>query len=244
MQQPLTAPPIPERIRSLAAVAVPGHVSVAGSESPAATARGGVDAKGRPILLVRPGEPLHAAAGETVVTVDLTATRSLGAVEQPRGLLKVQGWAEEVPAADARVAAIAIAERCPDEGLFEALERRGEPGAPRLLRVDVGQVIYLAGGESGVLDAGDYLDASPDPFVEAAENMIRHVNAAHRDQVRTVAASVMGEPAPEAWLWELDRFGATLRAGLERPTLIRLPWPRPTATCQALEHALRCLLCD
>ncbi|GII93765.1 DUF2470 domain-containing protein [Sinosporangium siamense] len=243
MQQPLTAPPIPERIRSLAAVAVPGHVSVAGSDAPAGPARGGVDAKGRPVLLVRPGEPLHAAPGETVVTVDLTATRDLGAVEQPRGLLKVQGWAEEVPAKDARAAAVAVAERCPDEGLFEALERRGDPGAPRLLRVDVGQVIYLTGGDSGVLDACDYLDAEPDPFLDAAESMIHHVNSAHRAQIRTVVASLMGEPAPESWLWELDRFGATLRVGVDRPTLIRLPWPEPATSCRALEKALRCLLC-
>ncbi|GAA3446251.1 DUF2470 domain-containing protein [Planomonospora venezuelensis] len=244
MQHPVTAPPIPERVRTLAATAAPTHVSLAGTARPAMPARGGVDGSGRPVLLVVPGDPLHGAREEPVVTVDLTASRSLGGAELSRGLLKVQGWVQAVPAGELRETAVAIAERCPDEALFEAVERPEAADGPRLLRVDVGQVVYLTGPESGVLDAEEYLDAAPDPLLADAERMIRHINGAHRDRLENALASLMAAPVTDAWLWELDRFGVTVRSGaLDRPTLVRLPWPAPVADAGSLEAALHCLLC-
>ncbi|GGS89914.1 hypothetical protein GCM10010156_55440 [Planobispora rosea] len=244
MQHPVTSPPLPERIRTLAAVAVPTHVSLAGTALPAGPARGGVDGAGRPVLLVMPGDPLHGAQDEPVVTVDLAASRSLGDRELSRGLLKVQGWAQAVPAGELREAAVAIAERCPDEALFEALENAEGTDGPRLLRVDVGQVVYLTGSESGVLDADEYLDAAPDPLLADAERMIRHINGAHRDRLVAALRSLLPSPVADAWLWELDRFGVTVRSGgFDQPTLIRLPWPEPIADACSLETALHCLLC-
>ncbi|GII85014.1 hypothetical protein Ssi03_30040 [Sphaerisporangium siamense] len=236
---PVTVPPISERIRSLAMSAAPTHVSLDGS---AHATRGGVDGDGRPLLLVKPGEPLHLlpAAEDVVVTVDLAATRTLGGVDHPRGLLKMQGWARRVPAAETRDAAVAVAARCPDEALFAAVE--GGPCAPGLFRVDVGYVIYLTGQESGMLDAEDYLGTGPDPFLDAAESMLDHVNAAHREGLRRAVEALTGEPAPEAWLWELDRYGATVRAGTGRPALIRIPWQRPAAGPRDLERALAHLM--
>ncbi|MFD0888187.1 DUF2470 domain-containing protein, partial [Streptosporangium algeriense] len=73
--QPVAAPPIPERVRTLAATAAPTHVSLTGTDLPASPARGGVDGQGRPVLLVMPGEPLHDPLDEPVVTVDLAANR-------------------------------------------------------------------------------------------------------------------------------------------------------------------------
>ncbi|GAA2868443.1 hypothetical protein GCM10010517_28230 [Streptosporangium fragile] len=240
MQQPVVAPPIPERVRTLAATAAPTHVSIAGTTRPAMPARGGVDGAGRPVLLALPGDPLHDVRDEPVVTVDLTSNRSLGGRELSRGLLKVQGWVQAVPEHEARETAVAIAERCPDEALFEALE--GTAG-PRLLRVDIGQVIYITGAESGILDAEEYLGATPDPLMGEAERMLHHVNNAHRRQLETALGSLLTAPVPEAWLWELDRFGATVRCGADDPTLIRLPWPAPIGDAKSLEHAVRCLLC-
>ncbi len=249
MRQPVAAPPTPERVRSLAATAAPTHVSLAGSALPAGPARGGVDELGRPVLLVKPGETLHMLAGddEAVVTVDLSCMRDLGGVAQPRGLLKAQGWARAVPEAEMRRTAVAIAERCPDEDLFVALERPGDLDAPRLLHLDVGFVVYLTAQESGILDAEDYLTAEPDPFLRDAERLLHHVNNAHRESLRPVAARLLGRPLDEieqdVWLWELDRYGVTLRAGLEGPTLVRVPWPSPAANRHALEHALHRVLC-
>ncbi|GII03643.1 DUF2470 domain-containing protein [Planobispora takensis] len=245
MQRPVTAPPVPERVRTLAATAAPTHLSLAGTTRPAMPVRGGVDGSGRPVLLVKPGEPLHGAAGlEPVVTVDLTASRSLGGVELSRGLLKVQGWLQAVPAGELRGTAVDIAERCPDEALFEAVEDPAGPDGPRLLRVDVGQVIYLTGPESGVLDAEEYLDAAPDPLTADAERIVHHVNEAHRDRLERALCSLLPSGVTDPWLWELDRFGVTVRSGgLDRPTLIRLPWPAPVADAGSLEAALHCLLC-
>ncbi|MEV7802471.1 DUF2470 domain-containing protein [Microbispora sp. NPDC088329] len=236
MRHPVTAAPAPERVRTLAALAAPTHVSVAGSDVPAATARGGVDDRGRPVLLVKPGETLYAAPTETLVTVDLTASREVGGVERPRALLKVRGWTQPVPAAETRAAAVAIAEACPDEGLFAAVEGCG----PALLRVDVCHVIYLTGQESGILDAESYLASAPDPLLPLAERMVRHVNESHLQQLRETAERLTGEPAQEVWLWELDRYGATLRPGPGH--LVRVSWPSPVATPAALERALTCLM--
>ncbi|MER6951498.1 DUF2470 domain-containing protein [Nonomuraea sp. NPDC000554] len=229
--------PIPERVRTLAAVASVARLSVDGAPCPA---RGGVDERGRPVLLVRPGEALHGLREDAVVTVDLTVMRLLGQVAHPRGLVEVQGWAQAVPAGEARAAAVAVAASSADEGLFDALERYGRRDAPRLLRLDVGQVIYLTGQESGVLDADDYLDASPDPLTETAERALAHVNEAHRTQLAAGVARQLGEPAAEVWLWELDRCGATVRVD---GNLVRFPWPTPARSALCLETALRGLLC-
>ncbi|MFF4779533.1 DUF2470 domain-containing protein [Microtetraspora fusca] len=316
---PVEAPPIAERIRTLAAVAAPTHVSVAGAPLSGA-ARGGVDAAGRPVLLVKPGEVLYDIADEVVVTADLVAIRDTGGRDRPRGLLKVQGWAQPVPDGEVRAAAVAIADRCPDDDLLaavDAAERRTPPRptntpeppvpplvpgppvapepsslsgfprpslvpepsdisqctrppnidepssvsereiasgpwgvpassgagpAPRLLRVDVAQVVYLTGQESGVLDAENYLDASPDPFLDAAERILRHVNEWHRGQLALAIAHLLGEPVnTDVWLWELDRYGATVWSTPDR--LIRLPWPSPAASAAEMEHALSCVMC-
>jgi hypothetical protein len=247
MQHPVAAAPIPERVRTLAAMAAPTHVSIAGADLPACPARGGVDAQGRPVLLVEPGDALYGSAPETVVTVDLVATRDVDGGEKARGLLKVRGWTQAVPGDDMRDTAVAIAENCPDEDLFAALEG----GPPRLVRVDVAHVVYLTGQESGLLDADEYLEARPDPFLRAAERMIRHINGAHREQLTRAMTVLTGEPASDAWVWELDRYGVTIKSaalGAEpagdsgEDRFIRLPWPIPAASPQALEYALRCLL--
>ncbi|MEV0595856.1 DUF2470 domain-containing protein [Nonomuraea cavernae] len=229
--------PIPERIRTLATTACVARLSVDGTPAPA---QGGVDELGRPVLLVRPGEPLHGLCDDAVVAVNLTAMRRLGEIEHPRAMIEVQGWAQAVPFEQARAAAVSVSSHCPDEALFDALERYGEPGAPRLLRLDVGQVVYLTGQESGVLDADDYLDAVPDPLAETAERVLAHINDAHRPQLSGGVTRHLGEDAGEVWLWELDRYGATVRTD---DSLIRFPWPSPVHTGLCLETALRGLLC-
>ncbi|QYC42566.1 hypothetical protein Nocox_24815 [Nonomuraea coxensis DSM 45129] len=229
--------PIPERVRTLAATAEVAELAVDGVPSPA---RGGVDERGRPVLLVRPGETLHGLTGDAVVAVNLTAMRRLGEAAHPRGLIEVQGWAEAVPEEEARAAAVAVAAHHADESLFEALERFGRPDAPRLLRLDVAQVVYLTGQESGTLDADDYLDAAPDPLADLAERVLAHVNASHRAQLTAGVSRQLGEKAGDVWLWELDRLGATVRAD---ESLVRFPWPRPARSGTCLETALRGLLC-
>ncbi|MFC4120335.1 DUF2470 domain-containing protein [Nonomuraea zeae] len=229
--------PIPERVRTLAATASVAKLSVDGAPSPA---RGGVDERGRPVLLVLPGEPLHGLREDAVVAVNLTAMRQLGTVTHPRGLLEVQGWAEAVPELEARAAAVAVAAHSADESLFDALERFGQRDAPRLLRLDVGQVVYLTGQESGLLDADDYLNACPDPLGETAERVLAHVNASHRPQLTAGVSRQLGEQVGEVWLWELDRFGATVRVD---ESLIRFPWPIPAHSDLCLETAMRGLLC-
>ncbi|MET7459519.1 DUF2470 domain-containing protein [Nonomuraea sp. NPDC005501] len=262
-------PPIAERVRTLAATSAVVRVTVDGVPSPAT---GGVDERGRPVLLVRAGEPLHGLGDDAVVAVNLTATRRLGEAEHPRGLLEVQGWAQAVPVEDARAAAVAVAARSADEGLFAALERYGEPSAPRLLRLDVAQVVYLTGQESGVLDADEYLDAGPDPLTETAERVLAHVNEAHRAQLANGVAALLGEPALMGeGRGHGGRPGCSGRSGAVGTgapaagagcgevwlweldshgatvrvddDLVRFPWPARVGTGQDLEAALRGLMC-
>ncbi|WP_084958608.1 DUF2470 domain-containing protein [Thermoactinospora rubra] len=230
-------PPIAERIRTLAMTASVTKVTLDGVPYPAT---GGVDAQGRPVVLARPGDPLHRVPEDAAVAVNLCAMRLLGTVEHPRGLLEAQGWLQAVPREQARDAALAVAARNADEALFEALERYGEAAAPRLLRLDVGQMVYLTGEESGVLDAEDYLDAEPDPLLETAERVLAHVNDTHRGQLAAGVSRLLGRRAGEVWLWELDRFGATVRAD---GSLVRVLWERPAESGLCLETALRGLLC-
>lgn len=101
-------------------------------------------------------------------------------------------------------------------------------------------MVYLTGQESGVLDADDYLGAAPDPLTETAERVIAHVNASHRPQLTAGVARQLGEEPGEVWLWELDRYGATVRVD---ESLVRFPWPVPARSELCLETALRGLLC-
>lgn len=239
---PMLAPPLPERVRTLAAVAVPTHVSCCGSARPATRIAGGVDRDGRPVLLAMPGHHLHGAPDGLQVTVDLIAHRKVGTVHRPRGMLKARGRLEPVPHRAARHAAVAVAEHYAEEALFEVLERPDDPHAPRLLRLIPEQVTYLIGRESGTLDGDAYLAASPDPLIEPAERIIRHVNARHIAPLRCAVTRLAGPVKGEVWLWELDRFGATVRVGLDDPILLRLPWPRPAATRLELELSLHQVL--
>lgn len=235
-------PPLAERIRTLAASAVPTHVSLVGSSQPASPAAGGVDGAGRPVLLIRPGHALHPVREQLAVTVDLVAYREMGADIRSRGLLKARGWLETIPAADIRKAAVSIAGTCPDEALFDVIERPADPDGPRLLRIDIGHVAYIIGDEYGVLDAEEYFAASPDPLLEVAEAMIKHVNTHHRDRLRHAVDHLAGPVNDDTWLWELDRFGATIRVSGDTPTMIRLSWTYPVATSRGLQGALHQLI--
>ncbi|WP_242454338.1 DUF2470 domain-containing protein [Bailinhaonella thermotolerans] len=231
-------------MRTLAADAVPTRLALADAPSALVGARGAVDRAGRPLLLLKPGEPLRSAlnaACDAAVTVNLAVTRRIGDEERPRALLRIQGWAAPVPAPERREAAVLIAERHPDEDLFLALEYPGEPAFPLLARVDVATVMYVAGRDHGTLDAEDYLAAEPDPIAGAAERMLAHVNESHRESLAHAMTHALRRPAPpaEVWLWELDRFGATVQVG---PDQIRFPWPEPATCPRALEHALQTLL--
>ncbi|GAB3165847.1 DUF2470 domain-containing protein [Microbispora hainanensis] len=96
-------------------------------------------------------------------------------------------------------------------------------------------LIYLIGKESGVLDAKSYPASAPDPPLPLAERMVRHVNESHARQLKEAVERLTGEPAQEdVWLWELDRYGATLRPGPGH--LVRVSWPAPVTTPAALEH--------
>ncbi|MFI6480821.1 DUF2470 domain-containing protein [Nonomuraea sp. NPDC050663] len=230
-------PPLAERIRTLAHTASATKVTVDDVPYPVS---GAVDDRGRPVFIVRPGETLHRMPEDCVVALTLCATRMLGETAHPRGTLEVQGWVQAVPENEVRDAAVAVAAQCADEGLFEAIERYGAPDAPRLLRLDVGQVVYLTGDDSGILDADEYLDATPDPLAETAERVIAHINGSHRTQLSLGMARLLGRPAGQVWLWELDRHGATVRVDA---TLVRVAWDRPAQSGRCLETALRGLLC-
>jgi heme iron utilization protein len=79
-------------------------------------------------------------------------------------------------------------------------------------RLQVSAVYYIGGfGVMGWIAVQDYADAVPDPLATAAPDIIRHMNADHRDALRLIARRFAGEDPDEAVMTAVDRLGFHLR---------------------------------
>jgi len=79
-------------------------------------------------------------------------------------------------------------------------------------RLQVSAVYYIGGfGVMGWIAVQDYADAVPDPLATAAPDIIRHMNADHRDALRLIARRFAGEDPDEALMTAVDRLGFHLR---------------------------------
>jgi putative heme iron utilization protein len=59
--------------------------------------------------------------------------------------------------------------------------------------------------------ASEYSQAQPDPLVESKNEIIRHMNADHRDALIPLAKRFAGIEAQEAHMTSVDRLGFHLR---------------------------------
>jgi len=79
-------------------------------------------------------------------------------------------------------------------------------------RLQISTVYYIGGfGVMGWISAQDYGGALPDPLAKAAQDIVRHMNADHRDALRLIARRFAGEDPDEAVMTAVDRLGFHLR---------------------------------
>ena len=79
-------------------------------------------------------------------------------------------------------------------------------------RMEVIDVYYVGGfGVMGWVAASDYSEAQPDPLADAAAEIIRHMNADHKDALGLLAREFAGIDAQEAAMTSVDRLGFHLR---------------------------------
>jgi len=79
-------------------------------------------------------------------------------------------------------------------------------------RMDVLDVYYVGGfGVMGWVAALDYSQAQSDPLVEHKSDIMRHMNADHKDALILLAKRFAGIEAQEAEMTSVDRLGFHLR---------------------------------
>ncbi len=79
-------------------------------------------------------------------------------------------------------------------------------------RMEVLDVYYVGGfGVMGWVAASDYGEAQPDPLADSAPEIIRHMNADHKDALVLLAREFAGIDAQEAAMTSVDRLGFHLR---------------------------------
>jgi putative heme iron utilization protein len=79
-------------------------------------------------------------------------------------------------------------------------------------RLHVSNVYFIGGfGVMGWVSAEEYAGARPDPLSDAAQEIIRHMNADHPDALLRIVRRFAGEAVDEASMTAVDRLGFHLR---------------------------------
>lgn len=158
------------------------------------------------------------------------------------------------PQAGARVAILARAARPPLAELaaveacyfarFPAAAAMREAHGFDVWRLEVDGVRWIAGfGEMGWIDRAAWT-GQPDPLADSAADLIAHMNDDHADAVVELVAYVASVACTEAVVTGVDRGGfvvqATGRDGEQH--VVRLPFPAPAETPDAVRHATIALL--
>jgi heme iron utilization protein len=83
-------------------------------------------------------------------------------------------------------------------------------------RLDVVDVYYVGGfGVMGWVAAPEYVEAHADPLADAADGILKHMNADHQDALILLAKVFAGITAEEAVMTAVDRLGFHLRMKTE-----------------------------
>ena len=79
-------------------------------------------------------------------------------------------------------------------------------------RMDVMDVYYVGGfGVMGWVTASEYYLGQPDPLIDAAGDIIQHMNTDHGDALRLLARAFAGIESDEAAMTSVDRLGFHVR---------------------------------
>lgn len=191
-------------------------------------------------VLLPDGHPLlratgRAPRGELPAMVEVADRAAVALREPVRGLLWITGWLTVLDPAEARRAALVIA------------ETRAEP---RLLDIGHGfsavrltpaAMVLSDGDGSGSLRPTDFAAARPDPFCRYEDHWLRHLDLSHRDVVGMLTRLLPerlrgGHVRPLG----VDRFGLRLRVEAAHDDHdVRLAFSRPVDTPAGLAVELR-----
>lgn len=182
----------------------------------------GVDASGRPTLLVS-SLAVH--------------TQNLIADSRASLLVQQAGW-EDDPLAGGRVTLLGDVARVPEAEVEEvradylARHERARAwvgfGDFAFYRMEVRELYFVAGfGAMGWVDAAAYAAASPDPLADVAAGILAHMNEDHADALRLYCEVYAGLAVDEAVMTGVDRLGLRVRARSGDETRsVRIGFPR------------------
>jgi putative heme iron utilization protein len=160
------------------------------------------------------------ALGSPVFFISSMAMHTQNLGEDPRAsLLITQPDVSGDPLGAARVTLIGRAAETPAAEVRELYLSRYENAKLwqdftdfAYYRLEITGVYFVGGfGVMGWVAAEDYGRARPDPLMDVAEEIIRHMNADHAPALRLIAQHYTGEVADAATMTAVDRLGFHLR---------------------------------
>jgi hypothetical protein len=232
----LRRPPAAERARTVAARSAATLHAIGLGACPllAATTTAAGD-----VLLVVPSTGTLATAlrdsplGDLPGRVSVVDRAPLPPARPVRARLELTGWL--TPVADEAGQALAFADSCPADVLFDVGLRA------RLLRLDLAEVLLEEAGVATAVQPEDYAAARPDPVSTAEERLlVAHAGplAVLRSRVRRWAGH-----GDDVALLGLDRFGVRFRVTGRRAGYdLRVPFTAPLAGPDGFGGAVRTLL--
>lgn len=230
-------PPHAERVRTLLVSERVGALATQSERHP-----GWPFASVMPYALTADGAPLFLISGMAIHTQNLVA--------DPRAsLLVTQSGAEHDPLGSARVTIMGNARRIedPPAAIRDAYLAR-HPSSKywiefsdfSFFQLEVTAIYFVGGfGVMGWVEAGDYRNAAPDPLVDSASEIVRHMNDDHADALRSITRHFGGLEAEEAKMVSCDRLGFVVRArtagGMKG---VRIAFPEPVASSDDVRRLL------
>jgi heme iron utilization protein len=166
----------------------------------------GLDAQGRPVFLISTmamhTQNLHAdPRASLLVTQDDAGGDPLGASR-----VTLVGDVQPIPQSEVAEARNLYLARYPNSRHWVDFEDFS------FHRMEVVDVYYVGGfGVMGWVSASEYVGSSPDPLADSTAEIIRHMNADHKDALVLLARVLAHIEAQEATMTAVDRLGFHLR---------------------------------
>jgi hypothetical protein len=209
-QPPIPEPTFAERARTLVYLGRIGSLSTLSRKQPGfpfgSVMPYGLDGHGRPILLVSTmamhTQNLHAdPRASLLVTQEDTDGEPLGASR-----ITLVGNVLPLPDAEVAEARRVYLARHANSKYWVDFEDFS------FYKMDVVDVYYVGGfGVMGWVSATDYDRSQPDPLAESMAEIIRHMNADHKDALVLLARTFAHVESQEATMTAVDRLGFQVR---------------------------------
>jgi putative heme iron utilization protein len=209
-QPPVPEPSFAERARTLVYISRIGSLSTLSRKQPGfpfgSVMPYGLDEHGRPIFLIST-MAMHTQNLKADPRASLLITQA-DAGGDPLGASRVTlvGNVLPVPQAEVAEARNLYLERYANSKYWVDFEDFS------FYRMDVVDVYYVGGfGVMGWVSASEYVRSQPDPLADSMGEIIRHMNADHKDALILLARQFAQIEAQEATMIAVDRLGFHLR---------------------------------